>query len=138
VSNVQIQGDVDTFCVNGNLGQDISAFFLVNNPDNSKPGQQACTSRTAGLNFALNQVARCNAGFSFVGASGNFTATAANFSGVSATTATYSFSVGAISSPSRRESSAKVQNNCASPLQKIKGLSKTSCIEASVPSNSFH
>lgn len=137
VSNVQIEGDVDTVCQNDGLGQILSAFFLVNSPDNSKPGQQACTTRVTGLNMALSDVVRCNAGFSFVSASGTFTATGANFGGGSASTAPYSFSIRsprAASALSPKELRSKgTQKPCVARLKHFAGMKKVSCTEVELP-----
>jgi hypothetical protein len=137
VSNVQIEGDVDTVCRNNGLGQVISAYFLVKNPDNSKPGQQGCTNRVTGLNINLGDVVKCNAGFSFVSASGTFTAAGVNFSGGSNSTATYSFSIqsqqfmSALSPKDLRSRGA--QKTCVVRLKHVSGLKRTSCTELELP-----
>lgn len=138
VADVQINGEVDTSCVAGNIGQLISATYLADNPDSSQPGQQACTLRTTGLNVVPSSIG-CNSSFSWMGTSGDFTTSGSNFSSVVVSTATYSFTV---VTPAAMKASIKPkdlralpkQKSCAPPsLKHVKGLKKITCTEVELP-----
>jgi len=138
VSNVQIEGDVDLNCVNTplGLGQTKSAYFLVSNPVNSKPGDQACTTGLNALKIApLSQVASCSPGYSFLSLDGTFTASGMNFSGGRTSTATYSFSTGTgsqLKAKDLKERGAN-QKDCTVKLKKNRRLKKVSCVEMTYP-----
>lgn len=80
VADVQVTGEVDILCTNGNLGQISSEDFVANNPNNSQPGEQACTLTQTGMNASAST--SCNGGFSWNSTSGQFSTSGADFSNI--------------------------------------------------------
>jgi hypothetical protein len=120
VHNVRIDGETDTSCVNGTLGQDLHATWLAQNTDTSTTGQSACTTRLTGLNIDLRRVTRCNAGFTFSSANGSFIATATNFSNGSTATGKFSFTIR--SRAAAHLPSPRLENSAVSKIDSSSGM----------------